>query len=424
MNTSRNGLTPDVAIVGGGPAGLRAAREITRAVAGDVLVLEREQDAGGIPRHCAHTGFGMRDLHRVLGGPDYARRMVRAAQQAGAQMYTRAMVTGWTDDSGLEVTSPDGLFEVRAKAIVLATGARERPRPARLVPGDRPEGVYTTGMLQNTVHHREVGTKAVIVGSELVSWSAVLTLREAGCRTVLMTSQYAKPEAYAAFSIPGRLGLRVPVRTRSHITRIIGNGRVAGVEVENLDTGTREIVDCDTVVFTGDWIPDNELFRAAGLPLDQRTRGPIVDTELRAGRAGVFAAGNVLHPVDTADVAALDGAHVATSVQNHLAGTESDMHGIRIVADEPLRWISPMLHKPGQRGPARARLLAWTDAHQQFPRVTAHQDGEIIASKRLAWPATPGRAFRIPNNILDAANPNGGDIRVSLRPASAGPTRG
>lgn len=418
MSTARTRLTPTVAIVGAGPAGLRAAQELAPAVPGEVLVLDREQQAGGIPRHCAHPGFGIRDLHRFYSGPEYARRMVESAERAGAMIRTGAMATGWSAEGGLEVTSPEGLFEVHAEAIVLATGARERPRTARMVPGDRPGGVYTTGQLQNLVHlhHREVGSKAVIVGSELVSWSAVLTLRDAGCDTVLMTSEQPKIESYALFSVPGKLGLRVPVRTRTKVIRIIGKHRVRAVEVADLGTEHRETVPCDTVVFTGDWIPDNELFRAAGLELDPGTLGPVVDTELRTDRPGVFAAGNVLHPVDTADIAALDGKQVAASVLDHLRSNRRPSEkGIRIVADEPLRWISPMVRRVGDRRPARNRLLAWVDEYVRFPRVVVTQNGRVVAEKRLPWPAAPGRVFRIPGELLDAARPGEGDVHISLR---------
>ncbi|QKW36824.1 FAD-dependent oxidoreductase [Actinomadura sp. NAK00032] len=417
MSTTRTRLTPAVAIVGGGPAGLRAARELAGAVPGRTLVLEREQYAGGIPRHCAHTGFGVRDLHRVLTGPDYARRMAAAAERAGAEIRTGAMVTGWSAGGALEVTAPDGLYEVSAGAVLLATGARERPRTARLVPGDRPDGVFTTGHLQNLVHlqHRRPGLRAVVVGSELVSWSAVLTLREAGCRTVLMTSERPRGEAYAALPVAGRLGLRVPLRTRTRVTRIIGKHRVKAVQIEDVDTGRRHVVPCDTVVFTGDWIPDNELARSAGLDIDPGTLGPAVDGALRTSRPGVFAAGNLLHPVDTADIAALDGAHAARGVLDHLAGGDRPGEAVRIVAAAPLRWISPSTHRPGGRGPARGRLLAWVDEYVPFPRVAVVQDGRTLAERRLPWPTAPGRVFRIPSGMLDAVRPDGGDVRVSLR---------
>lgn len=182
--------------------------------------------------------------------------------------------TGWSDEHTLDVSSPDGRYQIRPRAIVLATGARERPRMARRIPGDRPHGVYTTGQLQNLVHlhHQPVGKRAVIVGGELVSWSAALTLREAGCTPTLMISQYPKAESYGAFNAVGRTALRVPIAPRSRVTQIIGKGRCQAVEIEHLDTGKRRTVACDTVVLTGDWIPDHELVRV--LPASLSTRAP------------------------------------------------------------------------------------------------------------------------------------------------------
>jgi thioredoxin reductase len=412
-------MTVDIAIVGGGPAGLTAAA----ALAGrhKVVVLERESAAGGIPRHSDHLGYGVRDLRAVLSGPQYARRLVAQALAAGAEIRTETMVTGWAGEHALEVTSPRGREVIEASAVVLATGARERPRPARLIAGDRPAGVYTTGHLQNLVHlhGRGVGRRAVVVGAELVSYSAVLTLRHAGCRTVLMTTEHERPESYAAFTVAARAALGVRVATRTRVTRIIGAPALRAVEIENTDTGARRIIDCDTLILTGDWIPDHELARAAGLAIDPVGGAPLVDTVLRTNRTGVFAVGNLVHPVDTADVAALDGRHVATSVHAHLAGHRAPDGGVRLVADAPLRWISPGLLRPGDGGPPRDRLLAWTDTLVRSPVVTTRQDGRVLASRRLPWPASPGRMFRIPAQIVAGAARDGGPVTVALQEKSA-----
>ncbi|PJM92258.1 pyridine nucleotide-disulfide oxidoreductase [Streptomyces sp. CB01373] len=408
--------TPDVLIIGAGPAGLTAAAELAGRRAGRVLVVDREQDAGGIPRHSDHTGYGLRDLRRVMTGPAYARHLVRQATGAGAEIRTRTMVTGWADEHTVDVTSPDGRYRIRPRAIVLATGARERPRTARRIPGDRPHGVYTTGQLQNLVHlhHQPVGKRAVIVGGELVSWSAAVTLREAGCTPALMVSQYPKAESYAAFNAAGRTVLRVPVATRTRVTRVIGKGRCQAVEIEHLDTGRRRTVACDTVVFTGDWIPDHELARSAGITLDEGTLGPLTDTALRTSRPGVFAAGNLLHPVDTADVAALDGRHVARQVVHHLNGEDRPAEGVRLIADAPFRWVAPQILRPGDPAPARGRLLLWTDEFVRLPKVTVRQDGRTLARRTLAWPAAPGRVFRVPAGLLDGVSPTGGPVHIGL----------
>jgi thioredoxin reductase len=414
-----------VAIIGGGPAGLTAAAELAPRTGGEVRVIEREAEAGGIPRHSDHPGYGIRDLRRFISGPAYARRLTAMARDAGAVLQTSAMVTGWAGDRTMQITSPAGRRRLRADAVVLATGARERPRPARLIPGDRPDGVYTTGQLQNLVHlhHAQPGRRAVIIGAELVSWSAVLTLREAGCSTVLMTSQYPA-ESYAAVRAAGRLALHVPVATRTRVTRINGKNRVESVEIQSIASGARHTIACDTVITTGDWIPDNELARAAGLDIDPATRGPRVDSALRTSAPGVFAAGNLLHPVDTADIAALDGRHVAAQIRQwlHTRHTPGPGPGVALIADPPLRWIAPQILRPGDPAPARHRLLAWSDAYVPVPHIQATEEGTILASRHLPWPAAPGRVFRIPSSLLTrtGALPEEGTIHVTLANAPRG----
>src|SRR5262245_19713138 len=169
-------------IVGGGPAGLAAAIELRAQAMGPVTVIERERQAGGIPRHSDHTGFGLRDLRKVLSGPRYAERYRKLAADAGVEILSETMVTGWRAGRRLELTGPGGRQKIEPPAVLLATGCRERPRAARLVPGSRPAGVMTTSTLQQLVHLRgqRVGRRAVIVGAEHVGFSAVATLAHGG----------------------------------------------------------------------------------------------------------------------------------------------------------------------------------------------------------------------------------------------------
>jgi len=405
-----------VAIIGGGPSGLTAAVALAGKVDGAVVVIEREAETGGIPRHSDHPGYGMRDLKRFISGPAYAKRLTAMAKDAGAVLETEAMVTGWAGERALRITSPRGLRTVTADAVVLATGARERPRPARLIPGDRPDGVFTTGQLQNLVHlhHAKVGSRALVVGAELVSWSAVLTLRESGCATVGMVSGYPRSEAYAAFRVPGRFLMDGPVFTRSRVVGIEGKDRVRRAIVENIETGKRTTIECDTVVFTGDWIPDHEIARTGGLAMDAATRGPVVDAGLRTSSPGVFAVGNLLHPVDTADGAALDGRHVAAAVTGWLQNHDETPKAVRIRTDGPFKWVAPQLVSPGGGVAARGDLLFWVDEYRRLPKLRAVQEGRTIATKRTPWPAAPGRVYRAPWSLVANADPAGGDVTISF----------
>jgi thioredoxin reductase len=314
---------PEVIIVGGGPAGLSAAIELRKRGVDRVTVLEREHSAGGVPRHTAHLGYGMRDLHRVTTGPRYAAALVRAAE--------RADITIRTD------TAVHTIADLHADAIVLATGVRERPRSARMVPGDRPAGVYTTGSLQQFValHHQRVGTRAVVVGAEHVSFSAMLTLAHAGCTVAAMVTPFAQHQSYRTLVLATSGRHRVPIRTGADVAEIVGRTRVESVV---LTDGTR--IECDTVVFTGDWIPDHELARRAGLAMVPVAKAPLVDAGMHTDRRGVFAIGNLVHPAETADVCALDGRAVAASVLDFLTTARWPEQVWPVTVDDPIAWAS------------------------------------------------------------------------------------
>jgi len=325
-----------VIVVGAGPAGLTAARWLRAAGVGRVTVLEREPEPGGVPRHTDHLGYGIRDLRRLTTGPRYARRLVAAAERAGANIRCTTTVVG-IEHAGdeLAVTLADGevLF---AGAVVLATGVRERPRSARLVPGDRPRGVFTTGSVQQltALHGQSVGTRAVVVGAEHVSFSAIWSLRHGGCRTVAMVTELPRHQTYAPLRWASASRFRVPVHTGVGVADIVGRGRVEAVV---LTDGSR--IACDTVVFTGDWIPDHELARRTGTTMTP-AKGPAIDASFRTSQEGVFAIGNLVHPAETADRCGLDGKAVADAVVTWLTRRHWPEAVPAIEVDAPLRWAA------------------------------------------------------------------------------------
>jgi hypothetical protein len=214
----------------------------------------------------------------------------------------------------------------------------------------------------------------------------------------------------------GRRVLRTPVITGSRVVRIDGRERVQSVEVEQVSTGRRRTLECDTVITTGDWVPDHELARLGGLDLDAATLGPTVDASLATSLPGVFAVGNLVHPVDTADGAALDGRHVVGAVTTWLArgagaGAASGLLHLRAAA--PLRWVTPQ-RVPTSGGSPRGQLLLWVDEYHRLPTVQAVQGGVEVGRVRLPWPAAPGRIFRVPEKVLRGADPSGGPVSLRL----------
>jgi thioredoxin reductase len=425
-------VTVDVLIIGAGPAGLSAARELRRLGVGSVLVAERETEPGGIPRHSWHTGYGLRDLHRIMTGPAYARALADAAVAAGADLRVGTTVTCCAPGAGADLgggpggghemtlTSARGIETVRAGAVLLATGCRERPRTARLVPGDRPAGVMTTGELQQRVylgHERRPG-RALVVGAEHVSFSAVVTLAHAGARVVALVTEYERQQSYAAFRLGALLRWQVPVWTSTEVRRVVGRERLAGVEVTDLGSGSTRFVPCDTLVFTGDWIPDHELARHAGLCLDPGTLGPTVDTLLQTSAAGIFAAGNLVHAAETADIAALSGWHAARHIAallRHGGPGTSPKESLPVRAEPPLRWISPNAIAWAADGPAPpplGRFALRSAEFRRLARLEVRQDGSVLGRSgpvRLI----PGRPVHLGAAWLARVNPAGGPVNVA-----------
>ncbi len=387
----------EVVVVGGGPAGLSAAIALRRRGV-KVTVLERELQAGGIPRQLPHLGFGLRDRHRVTTGPRYAAALVRTAEREGVDLRTGVTVTS-IDESRVEVATSSGVDTIATDALVLATGVRERPRSARLVPGDRPAGVFTTGALQRFVqhHHAPLGGRAVVVGAEHVSYSAVLTLRHAGCETVAITTPFGRHQTYR--SLAWATARSIPLRTDVEVAEVVGRGRVEAVV---LTDGSR--IECDMVVFTGDWIPDHELARRAGIPMVPVAKAPVVDAALHTASRGVFAIGNLVHPAETADVCALDGHHVAAGVLDWLALGRWPSRVRAVTCADPVAWAN-----------WDARGINVRMADEATGRLRLLHGGEVQwTSDRQTW--LPNRSITIRTDAMESsARPfPGHDLHVDL----------
>ncbi|MFH8607007.1 NAD(P)/FAD-dependent oxidoreductase [Streptomyces sp. NPDC018029] len=398
----------DVLVVGAGPAGLATAVGLAAAGVGEVEVVDRERQAGGVPRHCLHGGFGRLGMT----GPQYAERCVAAAVGTGAVLRTGVTVTSWAAPLTLDTTSPRGLERITARAVVLATGARERPRAARLVPGTRPAGVYTTGELQQAVHlHRQrIGTRAVVVGAEPVSFTALDTLRRAGVSVTAQVTEHRRHQAPTARALDARLRRGVPLLTDATVAELLGRGRLSGVRLRHRDGRTAD-VPCDTVVFTGDFVPDHELARLGGLLLDPGTRGPAVDSAFRTDERGVFAVGNVLHAAEPARVVAREGALAAAAVRRYLSDGDWPSASVPLRVAAPLAWIAPnrlCLDEPTEEFTLRGTEFV------PRPTLVVTQDGRTLHRARPRRPVVPNRPFRVSGSWTAGVDVRGGAVRVAL----------
>lgn len=283
----------DVVIIGSGPAGLSAAITLKKAGIDNIVVIERENEAGGIPRHCGHIAFGFKKYKRILTGPQYAKNNIAEAQRLGIDIQINTTVTALGEGGKLSLVSQKGVYELTAKRVLIATGTREKPRSARFVSGDRAIGIYNTGALQGMVYlkNKIPFKRPLIVGTEIVSFSALLTCRKGGIKPAAMIEENSKPSIRWPIHYGALLfGTKLFLETKIH--RIVGDQRVESVILENAQ-GIQKSIECDGVLFTGQFTPESSLVRMSHIEFDPETFSPKVDKNGRCSDPAYYAAGNL-----------------------------------------------------------------------------------------------------------------------------------
>jgi len=301
--------------------------------------------------------------------------------------------------------------------VLLATGCRERPRAAKLIPGSRPAGIFTTGALQNFVymHRLPVGKRAVVVGAEHVSFSAVMTLKHAQVDVVAMITELGHHQSFLQYKLISADRYGVPIHTNLRITRIKGKKRVEAVEVTNVLDGSIHEIECDTVVFTGDWIPDYELAFYGGLGVELRSKSPHVNQRLQTSVKGIFAAGNLIHAAETADIAALSGRYVARSINEYLhAGNWPETQNLPIECREPILWVSPNTILPGESTAPHGHFIL------RVTQVLANPTIEVWQGNRHLWQlkyrrGVPNLPLHLSAEWFSQVQQSGGPLRIEVR---------
>jgi len=344
-------MEADVTVIGSGPAGLTAALHADKNGAKNVLLLEREEELGGILKQCIHNGFGLEQFKEDYTGPEYAERLIGETEKTNVRCFLNTMVTGVVPDRTITAVNPEkGVFQIESKSVVLAMGCRERARGSINIPGTRPAGVYTAGVAQRFVNIDGYlpGKEIVILGSGDIGliMARRLTLEGAQVKGVYEIMNY--PGGLKRNIVQCLNDFNIPLHLSRTVTEIRGKERVEGVMVSRVDDamqtigGSEEFISCDTLLLSVGLIPENELSIGAGVKLSPTTKGPITTETMETSVPGIFCCGNVSTVFDLVDYVAQTGISAGRNAARFSAGAlAKDRKTVEVVPGENVRMLFP-----------------------------------------------------------------------------------
>ena len=399
-------IRKDAVIIGAGPAGLAAAVQLYKQGIRDIVILEREPELGGILRQCIHDGFGLGRFGESLSGPEYARIFIDEVEKLGIPYETGAAVTRLTKDRLVQAVTRKGLRTYQAKAVILAMGCKERTRGALGIPGERPAGVFTAGTAQAymNLYNRMPGREVVILGSGDIGMIMArrLTLEGAHVQAVLEIMPY--PAGLPRNILQCLDDYNIPLYLRHTVTCIHGKSRLTGVTAAQVDgqrrpiPGTEKEYSCDTLILSVGLIPENKLLEDAGIVIDPKTHGAVVDENLQTSIPGVFSAGNVLHVHDLVDFVSLEAEELARHAAEYIQKGDVPHCGLDILCGDGIGHTVPQ-KVSGERN---FNLSLRVRKPMRGCRIVVRQNGREAAVKTMkkAIPAEMIQ-FQVPAGKLD-----------------------
>ena len=389
----------DIVIIGGGPAGMAAAVAAYDRGVTNVVILERDAHLGGILQQCIHNGFGLHKLGRELTGPEYAAEFEEMVENRGIRVYYETMVTGLTSDRIVTAQNRSGILKIQAKAVILAMGCRERSRGALNICGERPAGIYSAGTVQKLINCQGflVGKKVVILGSGDIGLIMARRMSLEGAKVEAVCELMPYSGGLTRNIVQCLEDFGIPLYLSTTVAQIHGKKPVEGVTIAQVDENrqimpeTSRYIPCDTLLLSVGLIPENELTRSAGIPMDPITGGALVDDGCQTNTPGIFACGNVLHVHDLVDYVSEEAERAGISAANLVLSDAQSCSCVDTAPGNGVRYVLPQRLRTDRD----CTLFLRVSAPNSNVRLVVSSAGNVLSSYKRRKVA-PGEMEKLP----------------------------